>query len=375
MPTRRLFLAALPASWPALSRAAAASGTPAAAEDNRIAPRPLKFPRDFGAHLGTRTEWWYATGALQTAAGETLGFQLTFFRSRTGLATQDPGRFAPRQLLSAHAALSEIRAGKQRHAQRLARWNEAPDAPLAAASVRDTDVFIGDWFFRREGTTGTSRYRARLSDRDAGFAYEIELAATQPLLLQGEAGFSRKGPQAEQASHYYSDPQLAVSGTLWRGDQREAVQGKAWLDHEWSEAYLHPQAAGWDWIGMNLDDGSALMAFRIRHHDGGALWAGGSFRPAGGTARDFGPREVGFTPGRTWQSPSSQVRYPVEWTVDTPAGRFQVVALLDAQELDARNSTAAIYWEGLSELRDAAGQRVGAGYLEMTGYASPLRLG
>ncbi|NML15555.1 lipocalin-like domain-containing protein [Azohydromonas caseinilytica] len=344
--------------------------------DALIAPRELKFPRDFGAHLGTRTEWWYATGALRTEAGETLGFQLTFFRSRTGLGREDGGRFAPRQLLSAHAALSEIRAGKLHHAQRLARWNEAPDAPLAAASVRDTDVFVNDWLFRRSGDAGASRYRARLADRDAGFAYEIELAATQPLLLQGEAGFSRKGPQAEQASHYYSEPQLAVTGTLWRGQRRDAVTGRAWLDHEWSEAILAPGAAGWDWIGMNLDDGGALMAFQIRRRDGSALWAGGTYRDADGTRRKFEAKELTFTPGRTWQSPGSQARYPVEWTIETPVGRFGVRALMDAQELDARSSTAAIYWEGLSELRDAAdGRRIGQGYLEMTGYASPLRLG
>ncbi len=380
MLSRRRLLTLLPAACPALAPAAESTGAigapRGAPEDSSVSPRELIFPRDFGAHNGVRTEWWYATGTLQTGAGETLGFQLTFFRSNTGLGARDGGRFAPRQLLSAHAALSEITAGKLHHAQRLARWNEDPDAPLAAASSRDTDVFIGDWFFRRSGGAGASRYRARLADRDAGFAYELELAATQPLLLQGDGGFSRKGPEPEQASHYYSEPQLAVSGTLWRGQRREDVRGKAWLDHEWSIAILHPQAAGWDWIGMNLDDGSALMAFRIRHRDGSALWAGGAFRPAGGTAREFKPQELRFTPGRTWQSPGSQARYPVQWTVDTPAGRFEVHALLDAQELDARSSTAAIYWEGLCELRDAAsGRRVGAGYLEMTGYASPLRLG
>jgi predicted secreted hydrolase len=371
MLSRRLLLAAaLPAACPALSQAATAE-----VEDHQITPRPLRFPRDFGAHLGVRTEWWYATGELHAAAGETLGFQLTFFRSRTGLAAQDSGRFAPRQLLSAHAALSDLRAGRLRHAQRLARWNESPDARLAAASIQDTGITVGDWFFRRDGGAGSSRYRARLADRDAGFAYELDLTATQPLLLQGQAGFSRKGPQPDQASHYYSEPHLAVSGSLWRGERRDAVQGRAWLDHEWSIAYLHPDAAGWDWIGMNLDDGGALMAFRIRHRDGSTLWAGGALRSAGGAARDFGPQDVVFTPGRSWQSPTSQARYPVQWTVATPAGRWTVRALLDAQELDARNSTAAVYWEGLSELLDAGGRRVGSGYLEMTGYASPLRLG
>ncbi len=50
-------------------------------------------------------------------------------------------------------------------------------------------------------------------------------------------------------------------------------------------------------------------------------------------------------------------------------------ALADAQELDGRNSTGTVYWEGLSELLDESDRRVGLGYLEMTGYAGVLRLG
>ena len=64
----------------------------------------------------------------------------------------------------------------------------------------------------------------------------------------------------------------------------------------------------------------------------------------------------------------------MQWQVATPAGRFTVRALLDNQELDSRQSTGAVYWEGLSELLDERGARVGLGYLEMTGYAAPLKL-
>jgi predicted secreted hydrolase len=125
---------------------------------------------------------------------------------------------------------------------------------------------------------------------------------------------------------------------------------------------------------MNLDDGAALTAFRLRRGDGSALWSGGSFRALGGATRDFAPGEVVFTPGRVWTSPASGARYPVEWRVATPAGRFAVRAALDDQELDSRASTGAIYWEGLSLLEDDAGSRVGRGYLEMTGYAARLVL-
>jgi predicted secreted hydrolase len=364
---RRAWLAAaLP--WPAALRAQGA--TP------RIEPRPLVFPRDFGAHPEFRTEWWYATGELRAAA-ERFGFQLTFFRTRAPNAAQwadSTSRFAPRQLLFAHAALTDLAESRLLHAQRTARWSADPAAVAAAAALDDTRVHVGDWRFTRDGPVDASRYVARLGDRDAGFAFELTLAATQPLLLQGDAGFSRKGPQFEQASHYYSQPQLAVTGTLQRGARRLAVEGRAWLDHEWSETVLHPDAVGWDWIGMNLDDGGALTAFQLRRADGSALWAGGSFRAAGAAARPFGADEVRFTPVRRWTSAASGATYPVQWRVHTPAGRFEVDALLDAQELDSRGSTGAIYWEGLSELRDAGGRRVGSGYLEMTGYAARLRL-
>ena len=88
----------------------------------------------------------------------------------------------------------------------------------------------------------------------------------------------------------------------------------------------------------------------------------------------FAPEQVRFSPGRRWHSAASNAIYPVAWNVDTPAGRFKVQSLLDDQELDSRNSSGTIYWEGLSELRDAAGKRIGRGYLEMTGYAAALRL-
>ena len=194
--------------------------------------------------------------------------------------------------------------------------------------------------------------------------------------MQGEAGFSRKGPELAQASHYYSQPQLAVTGRVHVQGRARNVTGTAWLDHEWSESLLHPEAVGWDWIGMNLDSGAALTAFRLRRADGSSLWMGGSWRASAHAAPQvFGPQSCQWVALRHWLSPASQARYPVQWRVDTPAGSFEVRALLDAQELDSRRSTGTVYWEGLSELLDTrSGQRVGRGYLEMTGYAGRLTL-
>lgn len=338
--------------------------------------RPIELPRDHGAHLDARTEWWYATGWLGLPAAPSHGFQVTFFRSRTGLAQDLPGRLAPRQLLFAHAALTDLGQGRHHHDQRIVRWNGSLDdtsgARLAGAASNDTDVWIGPWFMRREGALVHSQVTA--SSASPPWALTLALQPTQPVLLQGDAGFSRKGPDERQASHYYSQPQLAVRARISLGGRQTEAAGQAWLDHEWSDEVLAADAVGWDWVGFNLFDGSALTAFQLRRADGSALWAGGSHRPAAGKAHSFEPHDLRWTAGRRWRSPSTGANYPVQWQIDTPAGSFAVRSLLDAQELDGRQGTGTVYWEGLSELLDRNQRRVGLGYLEMTGYTGTLRL-
>ena len=331
--------------------------------------RPITFPRDHGAHLDARIEWWYATGWLGSDTQPQAGFQLTFFRSLTGLARDNRSRFAGRHLLFAHAAWTQMQPGRAHaqaghwHDQGMARWSGAPDAVLGHASEKDGLVQMGRWRLQRNA----GGWRVDVPAR--GFKLAMNLKPSQAVLLQGDAGFSRKGPQEEQASHYYSEAQLLASTD-------DGQTGRAWMDHEWSNQLLHPDAVGWDWIGINLFDGSALTAFVLRRRDGSALWAGGSWRAAAGSpSQSFDHTQVRFTAGRKWLSPASGANYPVQWQVDTPAGTFEIRSLMDAQELDSRNSTGTIYWEGLSELLGSQGQRVGLGYLEMTGYAAPLRLG
>ncbi len=341
--------------------------------------RSLQFPRDHGAHPASAIEWWYATGWLGRAEAPRLGFQITFFRSRTGLAGDNTSRFAARQLLFAHAALTDLGASSHKsghqHSQRLVRWSERQDSSDRAA-LMDTELRIGRWWLKREGREAAPRYLARVElDGDGAPTLELELTPTQPLLLQGDAGFSAKGPDDAQSSHYYSQPQLMANAQLTRHGERQTFQGRAWLDHEWSSGLLHRDAVGWDWIGINLLDGGALMAFQMRRADGTPLWTGGSFRRAGEAARVFATNELRFEATRRWRSPATGVEWPVQWWLSTPLGRFEVVAMLDAQELDNRASTGTLYWEGLSQLHDERKQVVGLGYLELTGYGQPLKLG
>jgi len=323
----------------------------------------LQFPRDHGSHPQFRTEWWYLTGRVKDARGADLGLQITFFRNRPRVAEDNPSRFAPRQLLFAHAALADANTGKLLHDQRAARAGFG----LAETQEGRTEVAIDDWSLRQTA----SGYSATVKAQE--FDYALEFKVTQPALLQGERGLSRKGPLPVQASYYYSQPQLAVSGTITvKGEKRE-VSGSAWLDHEWSSEYLAPEAAGWDWIGLNLADGGALMAFRMRDKQGGTLWAGGTLRAADGRVRVFAPGEIRVEPLRRWRSPRTQTEYPVALRVRAGEVEFELEPMMDNQELDSRASTGTIYWEGAVTAKNG-GKVLGSGYLELTGYWRPLRM-
>jgi predicted secreted hydrolase len=340
----------------ALCACSVVSVFPLWAFDPVVPGRALEFPRDYGAHPGHRIEWWYVTGHLESD-GKPMGFQVTFFRVRNPDAESNPSRFAPKQLLFAHAALADPAVGKLLHGQKSARLLEG----LVEASTTDTALRIDDWTLARAG----GAYRTRVGTGE--FTLELVMKPTQPVLLQGAGGFSRKGPSQAHASYYYSEPHLAVSGhVVARGSRRE-VKGVAWLDHEWSSELLVGEASGWDWLGANLEGGESLMAFRIRGKDGATLWSNATVR-ANPAAASAPSRELkaSFRPLRHWTSPRTGVRYPVAMEVAVGERTWRVEPLMDDQELDARASTGTLYWEGAVKV-DGAPR--GMGYLELTGYA------
>jgi len=338
----------------------------AAVEYPAVTPRALVFPRDHGAHPDFRTEWWYLTGWLE-ASPAPLGFQVTFFRTRPPIDPANPSRFAARQLIIAHAAIADAARGHLLHDQRIARAG----FDVAHATESDTDLLLDRWTLARRATDGV--YISSIAAR--GFALRFTATPTQPLLLQGEAGFSRKGPGLAQSSYYYSLPHLAVTAELDIDGRRQRLRGTAWLDHEWSSTLLDADASGWDWIGMNLDDGSALTAFRIRRKgDQAALHAYASLRQASNARLQiFAPQAVRFEPIARWESPRTRASYEIAHRVTIGDRIFETRPLFSDQELDSRATTGAVYWEGASRLLQD-GREIGRGYLELTGLVAPINL-
>ena len=318
----------------------------------------LQFPRDHGAHPDFRTEWWYVTGALDLPRQD-IGFQLTFFRVRTGLAESLASPIAASQILFAHAAVT-LPGDKLLHAERAARANLG-----AGVSTTDCDVHIGAWQMQRNASDVFI-----LKAQDAQFAFDFSLTPTQPKMLQGDAGFSQKAARAEQASYYLSWPQLRVDGGIVIDGKAQRAQGKAWFDHEWSSEVLGDADVGWDWLGINLADGGALMAFRIRDAAGATVFAHAALRDAAGRTQLWSGVAVQFQPLRKWRS-ARGTDYPVAIEVRFGPHVIRTKPIIDDQELSTRRPAMVTYWEGLVQVE---GTLVGSGYLELTGYSGKIAL-
>lgn len=334
-----------------------------------VQPRALVFPRDFGAHPAFRTEWWYLTGWLDSGP-QPIGFQVTFFRSRTRHPDDNPSRFAPQQLMFAHAALALPNEGALRHSQTSARVGPAG----VSFETADTALQLSGWTLKR---TPDDRYDIFTPADD--FTLVIEATPASAPVLRGESGYSLKGPSAELASYYYSRPQMTVQATLTLKDvasnrqpSPQNLSGTAWFDHEWSSSLLMDGAVGWDWIGINLFDGGSLMGFRIRDAAGQTLFSEWDWRDAQGQ-RTPAKANADWVPFGSWRSPRSLIVYPEGFTLETPDQQWQLKTLMADQEVDARASTGGFYYEGAVELLEN-GQAIGRGYLELTGYGEPLRL-
>lgn len=327
------------------------------------APRAFQFPADHGPHPEFRSEWWYYTGNVATAAGRRFAFQLTFFRfALTPTAPARASAWASNQIYMAHFAVTDVQAGHFHAAERFSRG--ALD--LAGARAEPFRVWLGPW----QASAGEEHFPQRLSAADSGYAIQLELSEVKPVVLNGDAGLSQKSAAAGNASYYYSIPRIAVSGTLGTPDGAWQVQGSAWFDREWSTSALSADQVGWDWFALQLSDGRDLMIYRLRRAGGGAdPHSAGTLVEADGSARALAAADFVLDELDYWRSPRGGVRYPARWRLRVPGARIdvEVVPVTPDQELDL----AFRYWEGAARVTgtSAAEPVTGHGHVELTGYA------
>jgi predicted secreted hydrolase len=339
------------------------------------APYTYHFPRDHFAHDTYRSEWWYFTGHLRAADGHRFGFELTFFRF--GLVpharASRPGqsRWRAAQMYPAHFAITDETTNTFVSHEALAR--EALDQ--GDASEQRFAVHVYDWSLRGEGEGRD--LRMLLHARSGADAIDLMQQPQKPLAIQGQNGISRKGPCSSCASHYYSFTRLQTRGTLVRSGRRYEVTGVSWMDHEYGSGELLPNQAGWDWFSIQLDDDREIMLYRLRQRDGGVTpQSSGSLIARNGSVRYLPLRAFQIQSTAWWTSPHTSARYPARWIVRVAGIQAPLLltpTVADQELIDPRGTST--YWEGAVDVRDArTNNHLGVGYVELTGYAMPLRV-
>lgn len=332
-----------------------------------------RFPRDHGTHDDFRTEWWYYTGHLTAANGRRFGYQVTFFRR--GIEPERVGanssQWAIRQLYLAHVALSDLDHKRFRYAEKVSRAGLGK----AGADAGRLHAWIDRWSI--EASASPHEHHRVLAGTDE-FSLDLTVTPEKPPIVHGERGVSRKGNAPVQGSHYYSFPRLATSGTLTVNGERFAVNGLSWMDHEFGSGDLGDDLAGWDWFSVQLENRTELMLYRLRRADGtvAPVSSGTAIFPDGRT-QHLSATNVQVDVLDYWPSQTSGGRYPSRWRLTVPALdlSLDLRPLLPDQELTTSHSTQVTYWEGAvgisGRLRGAP--VTGQGYVELTGYAKPIR--
>jgi len=326
-------------------------------------PREFQFPRDHGAHEDFATEWWYFTGNLRTDAGRHFGFELTFFRyALSATAAPRASAWAANQVWLAHFAITDTMKRKLHADERLGRGVEG----IAGARDDRLDLYVNGWSARWSGEA-----RAILLSATTEFAdLELELTEAAPITPHGDNGLDRKGSEPGNASYYYSIPRLDASGTITVPDEPALeVRGTAWLDREWATSSLDAGVEGWDWFGLQLDDGTDLMLYRLRNSAGSTTpFSTGTIIRADGSMATIDHESVEYRIARRWRSPVTGVTYPVAWNISIPQHQLEleIAPAIDDQEI----RLGLRYWEGAVIVRGHASARqiTGVGYLELAGY-------
>ncbi|MBA3961193.1 MAG: carotenoid 1,2-hydratase [Chthoniobacterales bacterium] len=328
-----------------------------------------EFPRDHHLHSDFKTEWWYFTGNLTNGSGRRLGYELTFFRQGIRPPNERGGTtsyFVVDDLKFAHFTVTDPAGKTFLFQQKTSRGSFGEGGFGEGARL----AWIDSWRLTMNAD-GSFDLAADLSAADM----QLHLVPLKAPVIHGTNGISEKAAGEGHASCYYSITRLRTTGQMHLHDERWAVTGESWFDHEWATNQLAPGQAGWNWVSAQFDDGSELMLYQMRLTNGRIdPVSSGTLVRADGSSVSLTSADFQMTPLGFWKSETTQANYPIGWKIVVPREQleFTIRPVLSDQELVLPPIT---YWEGAYDIAGTrSGKSLGGhGYLELTGYAAPLR--
>ena len=319
------------------------------------------FPRDHGNHPDFKTEWWYVTGHLiNKANGDRYGYQLTFFRQASPKNKwRGNSSWQSDQIYMAHAAITNESEKSFVHEEKLNRGGI-----LANSKIGDLDVFNESWLLKR---IPSGEVNLQMSVKNMQLL--LRLKPITSLVTFGEKGVSKKGDDPTASSHYLTYPRMQSEGSMRLSDGSSIeLEGLSWMDHEISSNQLGSNQSGWDWAGIQLNNGNSIMFYRLRLADG--------TQDRNSVAYYVDDRGKIFKSTKlfrirvlsNWTSSITKIEYPsrIELTIDNDI--YIIEPTMKDQELNSKRSGGLSYWEGSCRVKDLNEKIIGNAYLELTGY-------
>jgi len=366
--------------------------------------RYRRRPPNLSPTAGADIEWWFIQGRLH---GATLGqrhVMAAFFMMRstscdgpggamllqhsvddaTGADWMDSRVTEPTVAHHAHIADRVIAGSFPWPLRPLARRRHFAEIRL---SVQRRGIAVGTdepELYTRPFCIAWNGFR--LAETADGFALRAGLAhgvsAELSLAMQGswldERSDTLNPDYGTAEFSYQCCPRLIAEGTV----DGSPVMGDFWIDRQWGKYdgwLLSPvetgyRVLGWDWLGLNLEDGSDLLVNLHRDAASGRLILSFGICFENGVPRRLSTAKA--IPERYWISPATGARYPVEWHLSVPELELEarITPVCDDQEIPVYGTVAV--WEGAVRLQ---GTRSGAtiagrGRLELAGYGAPLTI-
>ena len=319
------------------------------------------FPQDHGNHPDFKTEWWYVTGHLiNKANGDRYGYQLTFFRQASPKNKwRGNSSWQSDQIYMAHAAITNESEKSFVHEEKLNRGGI-----LANSKIGDLDVFNESWLLKR---IPCGEVNLQMSVKNMQLL--LRLKPITSLVTFGEKGVSKKGDDPTASSHYLTYPRMQSEGSMRLSDGSSIeLEGLSWMDHEISSNQLGSNQSGWDWAGIQLNNGNSIMFYRLRLADG--------TQDRNSVAYYVDDRGKIFKSTKlfrirvlsNWTSSITKIEYPsrIELTIDNDI--YIIEPTMKDQELNSKRSGGLSYWEGSCRVKDLNEKIIGNAYLELTGY-------
>lgn len=321
----------------------------------------IHLPRDAGFHT-ERSEWWYYTGHLQDGE-HTWGFEVTIFQYDLAAVFDDAGYG-----YMCHVAVTDKKAGEHYHVDTIAM---EPGVWTAAPLVLEVDnchfELGGDG---RDHITGIIPAGEEKDGKASPWRIDLAVEPRKRPAFHGADGIIPMSA-AGGTSWYYSYTRLAATGTLSTPEGDHAVEGQAWMDHQWGQFDI-VDFKGWDWWSLQFEDGHEIMLFQFTDWDGNlASQAGTVVDPKGNLTALEGLDAFSIQSLRTWASTKTDGIYPLDWDITIPEGNWSLAVRTSVDDQEVRN-IAQNYWEGETIVSGTrAGSALsGVGYTELTGYAT-----